>query len=271
MHAQIQNLLAHPQRAIELAIVLVVAIVFVALFMRKAVVVVFKIAVALCVLAVIAGGVAILMNGVSLAGPPGPVARLHRFLTVDWAATSPTGNGAAGCADEHQLAAAGMPHRVARFRHAAEQTYSAEKSAVGGSVQTSRGGDYPELVRRSYPGIPPQRLFEMAANTASGLPGWQVVTADPKTMTIEAVYSTRLLGFHDDVRIVVMPNDEVDVCSRSRNGEPDRHSLLGFFHGDFGANIGHIKEFYTALTPSTNAAYRHLELKQSAEEHGIRY
>lgn len=272
MHALIQNLLAHPQRAIEFAIVLVVAIVFVALFMRKAVVVVFKIAVVICVLAVIAGGVAILMNGVSLVGPPGPVARLHRFLTVDWAATSPTGNGAVGCADARVLAAAaGLPRRVARLRHAAEHTYSPEKSAVGKNVQTSRSGDYPELVRRSYPGIPAQRLFEIAANTASGLPGWQIVTSDPKTMTIDAVYATRMLGFRDDVRIVVTPNDEVDVCSRSRTGEADRHSWLDFFHGDFGANIGHIKEFYAALAPSTDAAYRHLELKQSAEEHGIRY
>jgi hypothetical protein len=271
MNALIQSLLAHPQRAIEMAIVVAVAIVFVALFMRKAVVVTFKVVLALGVLTVIAGGVAILMNDVSLAGPPGPVARLRRYLTVDWAATSATGSGAAGCADARELAAAGLPHRVGRLRRTADHISRAAvptPPAADAGTQASAGNDYPELVRHSYPGIPSQRLFEIAANTAAELPGWQIVTTDPKTMTIDALYTTRMLGFRDKIRIVVTPNDEVDVCSRSRVGEPDVRSFLSFFHGDFGANIGHIKEFYAALAPSTNAAYRHLELRQTAEEHG---
>jgi Protein of unknown function (DUF1499) len=271
MNAHVQSLLAHPQRALEIAIVVAVAIVFVALFMRPAVRVLFKITILVGILAIIAGGVAILMNGVSLAGPPGPAARLRRFLTVDWAATSATGNGAAGCADAHQLAAAALPHKVGRLRHAAEHTSAPATPAAGTGTQTSVGNDYPELVRRSYPGIPPRRLFQIAANTASGMPGWQIATADPKTMTIDAFYTTRVLGFRDDVRIVVTPDDGVDVCSRSRVGEPDARSLMGFFHGDFGANISHIKEFYAALTPPTDAAYRHEELKQAAKEHGVHF
>ena len=47
-----------------------------------------RVAVFIGAMAVIIGGTAILMNNVSLAGPPNPAVRLHRFLTMDWAATS---------------------------------------------------------------------------------------------------------------------------------------------------------------------------------------
>lgn len=275
MNAQMQSLLAHPQRALEFAIVVAVAIVFVALFMRPAVRVLFKITILVGVLAIIGGTVVLLMNDVSLSEPPGPVARLRRFLTVDWAATSATGNGAAACADPRELVAAAMRHGAGRLKHAAERTPAQPMangaSAAGSAADTGAGKDYPELVRRSYPGIPSRRLFQIAANTASGLPGWKIVTADPNTMTIDAFYTTRVLGLRDDVRIVVTPDNQVDVCSRSRLGEPEAYSLMGFFHGDFGANISHIREFYAALTPSTDAAYRHEELKQSAKEHGIHF
>lgn len=269
MNALVQGVLANPQRAAEIAIVAATVAVFAAIFMRPAVVALFKTAMLAVVLAVIAGGVAILMNDVSLAGPPGPVARMRRFLTVDSAATSPSGNGAAGCADAAQLAAVAAPARPrGRIRRTAERAPAQSSAIVSPAAAANR---YPELVRRSYPGIPPQRLFQIAAATISQMPGWEIVTADPKTMIIDALYKTRVLGFHDDVRVVVTRNSEVDVCSRSRVGEPESHSPLDFFHGDFGANIGHIKEFYAALAPATNVAYRHEELKQTAQEHGVRF
>jgi hypothetical protein len=84
------------------------------------------------------------------------------------------------------------------------------------------------------------------------------------------VYHTRVLGLLDDVRIVVTPRSEVDVCSRSRFGEPDSQSPLSAFHGDFGSNIGRIKEFYLALAPAADAAYRQVEIEQTAEQHGVK-
>lgn len=266
MQVQIQGLLAHiPQRLLIEAVVAAALIFGAAIFFRRALKIIVRTVLLVCLLAVIVGGIAILMNNVSLAGPPGPLARLSRFLTVDWAATSPKGDGAATCADLKTLTAA-APARQPRRRHS-EATSGTQAADV--PVAPEAQDDYPELVRRSYPGIPPQRLFQLAASTLSGGPGWTVLSADPKTLVIQAIYRTRLLGFIDDVRIVVTPDSEIDVCSRSRVGEPDDHSSLGFFHGDFGANIGHIKEFYAALEPAVNVAYRREEIDRTAAEHGV--
>lgn len=239
-----------------------------------------RIAVFIGAMAVIVGGSAILMNNVSLAGPPNPAVRLQRFLTVDYAATSDKGDGAAACSDPAQLAArqpAGVEqHRERRRVRRASTTAEVQPSATPtpGSLAGAAGGeaqaDFPELVRNAYPGIPPARLMQVAASTVSGLPGWQIVSSDPKTMTIKAMYHTRLLGFVDDVRIVVTPRSEVDVCSRSRVGEPGSQSPLAAWHGDFGANIGHIKEFYLALAPAANEAYRQVELQETAQQHGVK-
>jgi hypothetical protein len=236
-----------------------------------------RVAVFVGAMVVIIAGTAILMNNVSLAGPPNAAVRLQRFLTVNWAATSDKGDGAAACADPAELVArqpAGVTHRE---RHSLRRTAAhmgAERvptPTVG--VAEGAGGTapgFPELVRNSYPGIPPLRLMQLVASTVSGLPGWQIVSSDPNTLTINAAYHTRLLGFQDDVRIVVTPRSEVDLCSRSRVGEPGAQSPLSIFPGDLGANIGHIKEFYLALAPAADQAYRQLELEQTAQQHGVR-
>jgi hypothetical protein len=230
-------------------------------------------------MAVIIGGTAILMNNVSLAGPPNPAVRLQRYLTMNWAATSDRGDGAAICATPAELAErqpAGVEHRERRhLRRTAAKTEAQPTAAPASTPAAATGGGevqpgFPELVRNSYPGIPPAVLMQVAASTVSGLPGWQIVNSDPKTLTINATYRTRLLGFVDDVRIVVTPRSEVDVCSRSRVGEPGSESPLSALHGDFGANIGHIKEFYLAMAPAADEAYRQVELQETAQQHGVR-
>jgi hypothetical protein len=230
-------------------------------------------------MAVIIGGTAILMNNVSLAGPPNPAVRLQRYLTMNWAATSDRGDGAAICATPAELAErqpAGVEHRERRhLRRTAAKTEAQPTAAPASTPAAATGGGevqpgFPELVRNSYPGIPPAVLMQVAASTVSGLPGWQIVNSDPKTLTINATYRTRLLGFIDDVRIVVTPRSEVDVCSRSRVGEPGSESPLSALHGDFGANIGHIKEFYLAMAPAADEAYRQVELQETAQQHGVR-
>jgi uncharacterized protein DUF1499 len=230
-------------------------------------------------MAVIIGGTAILMNNVSLAGPPNPAVRLQRYLTMNWAATSDRGDGAAVCATPAELAVrqpARVEHRERRhLRRTAAKTEAQPTAAPAPTPAAATGGGevqpgFPELVRNSYPGIPPAVLMQVAASTVSGLPGWQIVNSDPKTLTINATYRTRLLGFIDDVRIVVTPRSEVDVCSRSRVGEPGSESPLSALHGDFGANIGHIKEFYLAMAPAADEAYRQVELQETAQQHGVR-
>ncbi|MGH7914443.1 MAG: DUF1499 domain-containing protein [Candidatus Binataceae bacterium] len=279
METQLQSFLVPgPQRLAAEIVLGALVLIVLSIYLRGPLGTLCRIAVFICAMAVIIGGTAVLMNNVSLAGPPNAAVRLRRFLTVNWAATSDKGDGAAACSDPAELAARqpvdvehrGRHHvRRAAARMNAEPTASsvmgAEDSAGGKAQQ-----DFPELVRNSYPGIPPSRLMQLAASTVSGLPGWQIVSSDPSTLTINAVYHTRLLGLVDDVRIIVTPRSEIDLCSRSRVGEPGSQSPLRAWHGDFGANIGHIKEFDLALAPAADEAYRQVEIEENAQQHGVR-
>lgn len=282
MDTQLQSLLAPGPERLAAEIVLgAVVLIILSIYLRGPAATVCRFLVFVGSVAVIIGGTAILMNNVSLAGPPNPAVRLKRFLTVDWAATSEKGYGATPCAAPVELTArqpAGPEHRERRHLRrsaahhaAATSTPSAIPPAASatsdGAVQQQ---GFPELVRVAYPGIPPVRLMQLAAATVSALPGWQIASSDPNTLTINAVYHTRLLGFVDDVRIIVTPRSEVDVCSRSSVGEPGSQSPFSFFHGDFGANIGHIKEFNLALAPAADEAYRQIEIEQTAKEHGVK-
>lgn len=283
MESQLQSLLLPgPQRlAAEIVLVALVVIVL-SLYLRGPLGTLCRIVVFAGAMAVILGGTAILMNNVSLAGPPSAAVRLQRFLTVNWAATSDKGDGAAACADPAQLAArqtAGVEHRERRHvrrmaAHTDAEPAAAATASPAAGVGAASGDEaapgFPELVRNAYPGIPPARLMRIAASTAAGLPGWQIVSSDPKTLTVNAVYQTRVLGLLDDVRIVVTPRSEVDVCSRSRFGEPGSQSPFRAFQGDFGSNIGRIKEFYLALAPAADEAYRQVEIEQTAEQHGVK-
>ena len=283
MESQLQSLLGlGPQRLGGEIVLVALVVILLSLYLRGPLGALCRIVVFVGAMAVIIGGTAILMNNVSLAGPPSASVRLQRFLTVNWAATSDKGDGAAACADPVQLAArqpAGAEHherhhvrRTAAHADAEPAASPMATPAAGaeGAVGSEAEPGFPELVRNAYPGIPPARLMQIAAATAAGLPGWQIVSSDPKTRTINAVYRTRIFGFLDDVRIIVTPQSEVDVCSRSRVGEPDSHSLLSVFHGDFGSNIGRIKEFYLALAPAADETYRQVEIEQTAQQRGVK-
>jgi hypothetical protein len=89
MESQFQDLLIPwPQRlAAEIALGAVVVIVL-SIWLRGPLGTLCRIVVFVGAMAVIIGGTAILMNNVSLAGPPSGAVRLQRFLTVNWAATS---------------------------------------------------------------------------------------------------------------------------------------------------------------------------------------
>jgi hypothetical protein len=281
MESQLQGLLAAgPQRLVAGIVLAALLLILLSLSLRGLLGTLCRIAVFVGAMAIIVGGIAILMNNVSLAGPPSATARLQRYLTVNWAATSDNGDGTAACLDPAQLAArqpTDVEHRARRhLRHSAARaaaepeaspTPAAEADGAGGG-ETEPG--FPELVRNAYPGIPPARLMQIAATTAAGLPGWQIVSVDRKTLTINALYRTRVLGLLEDVRIVVTPRSEVDVCSRSRAGEPGSESTFSAFHGDFGSNIGRIKEFYLALAPVADDTYRRVEVEQTTQPREIK-
>jgi uncharacterized protein (DUF1499 family) len=86
----------------------------------------------------------------------------------------------------------------------------------------------------------PATAFARAQRAAAAMPRWEVVAADAGDGRIEAIATTRLFGFKDDVVIRVRPGPDggsiVDVRSKSRDGQ-----------GDVGANAARIRAYLDAL------------------------
>jgi hypothetical protein len=100
--------------------------------------------------------------------------------------------------------------------------------------------------RRAYPDIQPlivgaplARVFAAALAAARGM-GWEVVAHNRDAGRIEAIATTRLMRFKDDV-VVRLREDRagtrVDVRSKSRLGR-----------GDLGTNARRIRRYLAALT-----------------------
>ena len=115
---------------------------------------------------------------------------------------------------------------------------------------------YPELVVHGYPGISRAELFADAQQAVSSLGGWKIANVDRDNDTLDCVYTSRIFRSEDDIRIVVTTKNRIFVCSRSRSR---------LFPGDFGANIGHIKEFQQAVEPSIEKFYKELKNKMRGQ------
>jgi len=101
---------------------------------------------------------------------------------------------------------------------------SDENSPVyeGGEVAARQRKAYPEIVPLNLP-LPPDQAFEKALATARNL-GWQIIDADENAGRIEAVATTLIFGFKDDIVIRVRPRDSgslIDIRSESRVGVSD--------------------------------------------------
>ncbi|MGH8512828.1 MAG: DUF1499 domain-containing protein, partial [Gammaproteobacteria bacterium] len=104
-------------------------------------------------------------------------------------------------------------------------------------AQTDAASAFAELRPRLYPGAPAE-VFARAREAMTQL-GWDVVREDRDRLRLEAVVTTRLLRFKDDLVVRLVPAEgqtAVHVESRSRVGR-----------GDFGANTRHILDFYDQL------------------------
>lgn len=97
----------------------------------------------------------------------------------------------------------------------------------------------PDLRPAQVAGAPADALAR-ARRVAERMPDWTVTASEPATGTIEAVVTSRVFGFQDDVVIRVRGNPDgssrVDVRSKSRNGQ-----------GDLGVNAARIRAYVTAL------------------------
>jgi len=86
----------------------------------------------------------------------------------------------------------------------------------------------------------PAVAYERALRIATAMPGWRVTRADAANLSIEAIATTRLFRFEDDVVIRLRGEPDgttrVDVRSKSRDGQ-----------GDIGANTLRIRQVVERL------------------------
>ena len=155
-------------------------------------------------------GVAAVVLVVAVAGGP----MIHRMFTLP-----PINDITTDLADPPVFAVLEVPAYPERF--AAEQRQA-----------------YPDLETRALTDGP-AAAFERARAAVERL-GWEVAAEDPAAGRIEAVATTDLMRFKDDIAIRVTATDDggtaVDIRSRSRVG---RH--------DFGANADRIRAFLSEL------------------------
>jgi len=91
--------------------------------------------------------------------------------------------------------------------------------------------------------LAPAAAYAKALGQARAMPTWIVTSEDPNGMTIEAVSTSKLFRFQDDVVIRVRPDaggaSRVDMRSKSRDGK-----------GDMGVNTARIRSYIDALAPA---------------------
>jgi uncharacterized protein (DUF1499 family) len=95
--------------------------------------------------------------------------------------------------------------------------------------------------------LDPAAAFARVTEVAQSIPNWKITYSDPATKTIEAVATSKMFHFHDDVVIQIRPTPDgaslIEMRSKSRDGI-----------GDFGVNAKRIRRFYdrVALARSPN-------------------
>src|SRR2546426_6770046 len=105
-------------------------------------------------------------------------------------------------------------------------------------AETQENSPFPELRPRRYE-APPELLFDVVRRAAQNLK-WEITVLDAGKKEIQAVVTTKVWGFKDDVTIQVQPAQPSGswlwVRSSSRVGK-----------GDLGANTRHILDLIQAV------------------------
>ena len=106
-------------------------------------------------------------------------------------------------------------------------------------VKTGATPQYPDIQPQRFgPAFGYDRIFDSALEVSRGM-GWEIRETDKARGVIEAIATTRLLKFKDDVTITITRETEatvVNVRSKSRIGK-----------GDLGANARRIRAFQLEL------------------------
>jgi Protein of unknown function (DUF1499) len=260
-----------------LPLIAAAAIAAILIFLPKVRAVVFwiiRIAVALGTTVIAILGVALLLNNETVWEQPGAGPRIVHFLTVNQAAASDKGLGSARCRwpDEPPPTATPTPAASARKPNEAKKAEAKPGVSPSPAASATPGASedvYPELITRSYPGIPRAKLFQLSKEVVDSLGGWKIDKAEPRSGSLDCTYTTRIFGWQDDIRITITPKSEVELCSRSETARPNPTSMLWFVPGDFGSNMGQIKQFYDTLEPKMDEVYRKEQQLENAKKPGM--
>lgn len=132
------------------------------------------------------------------------------------------------------------------FRHAATLPENAGRDlGYPATFADAQRACCADLVPVRVPRPAPDALA-LAAEVAGAMPGWTVTATDPAAGLVEAVATTAVFGFQDDVVIRVRPDGDgsrMDVRSKSREGR-----------GDVGANASRIRAFAAAVSSRGSGA-----------------
>ena len=107
----------------------------------------------------------------------------------------------------------------------------------GPQAAAEQRGAYPDIQPLVLAG-PIERVFDAAIAAARAM-RWEIVAADRNAGRIEAIATTRVMRFKDDVVVRLRQEDErvrVDVRSKSRLGR-----------GDLGTNARRIRRYLASL------------------------
>jgi uncharacterized protein (DUF1499 family) len=99
--------------------------------------------------------------------------------------------------------------------------------------------------------LDPKAAFARVTEVAQATPGWKITYTDPATNTLEAVATSRLFHFHDDIVIQIRPTPDgaslIEMRSKSRDGI-----------GDFGVNAKRIRRFFDRVALARGASDKKL-------------
>jgi len=121
----------------------------------------------------------------------------------------------------------------------AERESARDYSYPGATFSEQQRAAYPDVVTIDL-AMPPEQAFAAVRAAAEEL-GWEIVQEDAASGRLEAMQTTAVFAFVDDVVIRVRPGGAgslVDMRSKSRDGK-----------SDVGANAARIRAFRTAVTP----------------------
>ena len=248
--------------------IIVIVVAFVAVvFLRRFLGSLIRLVFFLIFVAIAAAGITMLLNNETIWEKPGFPQRVARFVTMNSATSSTTGSGSLTCdpsSPPPTETASTTPRKRVAKREAEPEPKNTRNEPGAGPAPTN--DVFPELILRGYPGISREKLFQLSQDTVGSLGGWKIVKSDPGSFTLNCTYASRIFKLEDDVRITVQPSGDIDVCSRSGLARPDATSILRYFPGDLGANVGHIKEFYETIEPKMDEVYKEEQDKQNAKK-----